>query len=71
MEGRKDSPGVYIPPPIFYVLIFWAGVFIQKNFNWYLGISFTGNKGCGNSIAGYSLIFSYYKLENFCKAKTL
>ena len=30
MENKKDSPGVYIPPPLFYVLIFLAAVFIQK-----------------------------------------
>ena len=30
MENKKDSPGVYIPPPLFYVLTFLAAVFIQK-----------------------------------------
>ena len=30
MENKKDSPGVYIPPPLIYVLIFLAAVFIQK-----------------------------------------
>jgi Putative protein-S-isoprenylcysteine methyltransferase len=30
MENKKDSPGVYIPPPLFYVAIFLAAVFIQK-----------------------------------------
>lgn len=29
MENKKDSPGVYIPPPIFYVLTFLAAIFIQ------------------------------------------
>ena len=32
MEKKKDSPGVYIPPPLFYVLTFLAAVFIQKKF---------------------------------------
>jgi protein-S-isoprenylcysteine O-methyltransferase Ste14 len=27
---KKDSPGVYIPPPLFYVLIFIAAALIQK-----------------------------------------
>src|SRR5712675_1205342 len=30
MENKKDNPGVYIPPPLFYVLTFLAAVFIQK-----------------------------------------
>ena len=30
MENKKDSPGVYIPPPLFYVLTFLVAVFIQK-----------------------------------------
>lgn len=27
---KQDSPGVYIPPPLIYVLIFIAAIFIQK-----------------------------------------
>ena len=30
MENKKDSPGVYIPPPLFYVLIFLVAIFAQK-----------------------------------------
>jgi len=30
MENNTDSPGVYIPPPLFYILIFLAAVFMQK-----------------------------------------
>ena len=30
MEPKKDSPGVYIPPPLFYVLTFLSAIFIQK-----------------------------------------
>lgn len=30
MKTRSDSPGVYLPPPIIYVIIFIAAVFIQK-----------------------------------------
>ena len=33
METKKDSPGVYIPPPLFYVLIFLAAVLVQKKFS--------------------------------------
>ena len=30
MENKTDSPGVYIPPPLIYVVVFLAAVFIQK-----------------------------------------
>ena len=30
MEIKKDSPGVYIPPPLFYVVIFLIALFLQK-----------------------------------------
>ena len=29
-SNKTDSPGVYIPPPLFYVLVFIAAVFIQQ-----------------------------------------
>ena len=30
MDNKKDNPGVYIPPPLIYVVVFLAAVFIQK-----------------------------------------
>ena len=30
MENKKDHPGIYVPPPIVFVLTFLAAVFIQK-----------------------------------------
>lgn len=30
MKVKQDSPGVYIPPPLLYVLIFIAASFLQK-----------------------------------------
>ncbi len=30
MKSKKDSPGVYIPPPLFYVLTFIIAIIIQK-----------------------------------------
>ena len=30
MEIKTDSAGVYIPPPLFYVLIFLAAILVQK-----------------------------------------
>ena len=32
VENKKDSPGVYIPPPLFYVVIFLVALFLQKKF---------------------------------------
>ena len=31
-ENKKDNPGVYVPPPLFYVVTFIAAVFIQRKF---------------------------------------
>jgi len=30
MENKNDHPGVYMPPPLIYVLIFLTAVFIQR-----------------------------------------
>lgn len=30
MEKKKDSPGVYIPPPLFYALLFVIAIILQK-----------------------------------------
>jgi protein-S-isoprenylcysteine O-methyltransferase Ste14 len=30
MQNQNDSPGVYIPPPLIYVAIFLAALFVQK-----------------------------------------
>ncbi|MCB0628599.1 MAG: isoprenylcysteine carboxylmethyltransferase family protein [Saprospiraceae bacterium] len=32
MKTKPDHPGVYPPPPLFYVLIFFISIFIQKQF---------------------------------------
>lgn len=32
MENKTDSPGVYFPPPLLYVLAFLAAIFLQKKF---------------------------------------
>ena len=30
MENKKDNPGIYIPPPLLYVVTFLVAVFIQR-----------------------------------------
>ncbi|MBU0695794.1 MAG: isoprenylcysteine carboxylmethyltransferase family protein [Bacteroidetes bacterium] len=32
MKTKIDHPGVYFPPPLFYVLIFFISIFAQKQF---------------------------------------
>lgn len=32
MKVQKDNPGVYIPPPLFYVVTFLTALFIQSKF---------------------------------------
>jgi protein-S-isoprenylcysteine O-methyltransferase Ste14 len=32
MKTKTDNPGVYLPPPLFYVLIFFISIFTQKQF---------------------------------------
>ena len=32
MKTKTDHPGVYVPPPLIYVLIFFASILIQRQF---------------------------------------
>jgi len=32
MEQKQDSPGVYLPPPLLYVLVFLLAIFLQNKF---------------------------------------
>lgn len=32
MKTKKDNPGVYIPPPLFYVAVFLLAIWLQSNF---------------------------------------
>lgn len=38
----KDHPGVYVPPPLLYVAVFFISIFIQRQFP--LSVSFFGTK---------------------------
>lgn len=70
MENKKDSPGVYIPPPLFYVLIFLAAIFLQKKvsiddsfFQWQI------MKVAGIFMLIVSLFFSITSLRTFFQSK--
>ena len=70
MKNKQDSPGVYIPPPLFYILIFVAGVFIQKK----IPLNETLFKLPGMKIVGtvffiIALFFSVRSLRQFFKSK--
>ena len=70
MENKKDSPGVYIPPPLLYVLIFLAAVFIQKKIPidtslFHLQVT----KIVGILLLVTSLFFSITSLKKFFKSK--
>ena len=54
MEDKKDNPGVYIPPPLFYVLTFLVAVFIQKR----MPITITLFQYAAIKIAGVVLLFA-------------
>jgi protein-S-isoprenylcysteine O-methyltransferase Ste14 len=70
MKNKQDSPGVYIPPPLFYILIFVAGVFIQKK----IPLNDTLFKSPAMKIVGsvffiIALFFSVRSLRQFFKSK--
>lgn len=70
MENKKDSPGVYIPPPLLYILIFLAAIFLQKKisidesfFQWQI------IKVAGIFMLIVSLFFSITSLRTFFQSK--
>jgi protein-S-isoprenylcysteine O-methyltransferase Ste14 len=70
MESLKDSPKVYIPPPLLYVATFLLAVLIQKLLP--LGIDFfrsTTSKIIGSVIILVGLFFIFPALRQFFKTK--
>ncbi|HWH63732.1 MAG TPA: isoprenylcysteine carboxylmethyltransferase family protein [Ginsengibacter sp.] len=70
METKKDSPGVYIPPPLFYVVVFLIALFLQKkiainDFVFHLQIT----KILGISLFVISLFFIVTSLRKFFLSK--
>jgi protein-S-isoprenylcysteine O-methyltransferase Ste14 len=68
--SKKDSPGVYIPPPLFYVLIFLTALFIQKRI--WINDSFFHlqlAKGMGIMFLTISLLFLVTSLRKFFLSK--
>jgi hypothetical protein len=70
MENRKDSPKVYIPPPLFYVLTFLLASFMQKKV-WIDDSLFLLDiaKGIGILCLAISLFFLIRSLSQFLLIK--
>lgn len=70
MENGKDHPGVYVPPPLFYVFTFVASVLIQKLVPLDKVFFFTTQaKIIGSIIIGIGLFFSFPSMRQFIKTK--
>jgi len=70
MSPKQDSPGVYIPPPLLYVLVFIAAVFIQRKL--YIDDSLfhsTFIKGIGILFLVVAFFFLASSLTRFFKTK--
>ncbi len=70
MINKKDSPGVYVPPPLFYVVTFLAAVFIQKKFSlndYAFHLLFT--KVVGILLLAISTFFLFTSLRKFFLSK--
>lgn len=70
MKEKQDSPGVYIPPPLLYVLVFLAAVFLQKKFyinDAIFNLKLTKTAGVLFLIA--AIYFSVTSLTNFFKSR--
>ena len=70
MESKKDSPGVYIPPPLLYVLIFFVALLMQKKipiddalFHLYI------TKVAGAVLVAVALFFMVTSLRIFFRSK--
>lgn len=70
MDNKIDNPGVYIPPPLLYVVTFFAAVLIQRLLP--LNIPFfhsTISKLIGSVIILLSLVLTFPALRQFFKTK--
>lgn len=70
MKAKQDSPGVYIPPPLLYVLTFFAAVFLQRKF--YIGDALfhsTWTKIIGVLFLLAALYFMVTSLATFIKSR--
>lgn len=70
MESKKDHPGVYIPPPLFYIATFLVAVLIQKLVPLNKDFFYTAtSKIIGLIIILIGLFFNLPALRQFFKTK--
>ncbi|MHA4810012.1 methyltransferase family protein [Flavitalea flava] len=70
MENKNDNPGIYIPPPLFYVVAFFAAVLIQKLLPLNKDFFYTTtSKIIGSTIILIGLFFNFPALRQFFKSK--
>ena len=70
MESKKDSPGVYIPPPLFYIAAFITAVLIQELLPLSNNFFHTAtSKIIGSVIILAGLLFNFPALRQFFKTK--
>jgi protein-S-isoprenylcysteine O-methyltransferase Ste14 len=71
MNNKKDNPGVFIPPPLFYVIIFLLSIVLQRSFTIKLAFIFHSTTAIilGLIFILTGLIFSIPALLQFFKSK--
>ena len=70
MEKKADNPGIYIPPPLLYIVTFFAAILLQKILP--LNKEFfhsTASKIIGSVIILIGLFFNFPALRQFIKTK--
>ena len=70
VHAGKDHPGVYVPPPIIYALVFMAGVLLQKKFSLNPFFFFSPSaKIAGASFIIIALFFLVNSLRQFINSR--
>ena len=70
MANENDNPGIYIPPPLLYVVTFFAAVLIQKLLPLNRAFFYnTISKIIGSVIILIGLFFNFPALRQFFKTK--
>lgn len=70
MESKKDHPGVYVPPPLFYVACFFLAIFLQKVVPLNTSFFVSGaSKVIGVTILVIGLFFNLPSIRQFFKTK--
>jgi len=70
MENKKDNPGIYIPPPLFYLATFFAALLIQRLLPLNRDFFYTTTSNLiGSVIILFGLFLSFPAIRQFFKTK--